>query len=722
MGDISDDKKALELLALGKVPDEIKPRVMQKLGVEDDDIKAWSLAKTLPDDQANIVKNKIFEKVATNKKIEKPSLFSTINLTRFLAKNFIDQDINTQKKFFNKLGFETKSDMTGALYVYDRSKNKNYAIDQGKDIFDITDIFTDVLEGIGVGAATIAGAKAGTSIGAAIGAPVAPPFGSLIGATVGGIGGGLLGAYAVGSGAEAARQYVAMGADARDYFDSERMNEAGLYASAFAPIDLLGLGISKSGQISKAKSGTAKIEKLNSEKLKEAAKILGVDLTPGQLKASKQVQELEASLVKSTGQIGGSKLRKQIESNKDQIQKVITNLLEPSEELTLFQAGQSFGANIKNTVAERLAPAIEVYKKYDDVFKDVNINDALPPAKKGLYEIAKKRGKKPPGWLIQQMEEPLRQLQRRVEGSPEGIAIAKTVIDRLSNTNTINDITQTRQIFRDNARRYRDDPIWQYVNNNINAVLKNKRNEAILALAKKDPKLGEQAVKELKMADQIYAETAGQIENISGKKKGSLKPGVRTALSDWVDTLDNLGKLQKVIDTKNPTKIFKSAKDFPEEFEILRNGYKTEFYREMSSNISKDGFNVGRIVKSLDKMSPEALAVIYGENAKEIVSALKLYLKSIPDNINPSNTGKFLDLLKSYTLTGYPLVQLNSLWREMKLNSLVQKSTDRNVREFIGDLITKSSKKIRPVAYPIGKKENNNLLPNNQYRGFLPKK
>lgn len=720
---IADDRKALDLLSSGRVPNEMRPKVLEKLGVDETDVKAWGYVSSRNDDTSKQVRNKIFEKIADQRPVENPDVISGISAVRFLAKNFIDQDIETQKKFFSKFGYNAKADQTGNLVIYDPKKSRRVVVDpKGLDMWDASDIMTDLLEGIGVGAATIAGAKLGGSAGAAAGAPLGP-LGALGAGIFGAGAGGLLGAATAGFAGETIRQGVSLLSDSRDDYDPGRAIDAGKYAALFAPLDLLGFGVTKGGQWLSRDAGTGAIEKETAAKLREAAKVLNVELTPGMIKKSDEVQALEASLRKGVGKIGGQKLRDQIASNKKAVEDVVSSLISPGKDISLVQAGDEFGTLFKESVSNKLSQAIAVYEKYDDIFKNVKLNDALPPAKKGLNTLAEKRGETKYNWLTEEMNNAMAKVYDRVQEDPVGIAIADRIAERIDKIETINGIKVLRQNIRDNARRYRDEPIWQFINTEINPVLKEKRDQAIRKLATVDPNLGETAVNELKLADQIYAKTAREIENVIGKKK--LKPGLRSAVNDWLEVTNDIKRVRKVLDTKDPKKIEKLAADFPEAFEVLREGYKTEFFNKMNRYVTRENINVTRVAQELDKLPPETLQVLYGYDGKEVKDSLMLYLKNLPPDINPSDTTKFREFLNLFVPWQAPIEHIGSVLQERKLNRLISEPDKKNLIEYLGKALTVGAKIARPALYPrvqaIREESNAGILPRqSSTTGLLP--
>jgi len=709
MPTVSDDRRALDLLSSGRVPDEIKPQVMSKLGINDDDLRAWTLSATLPQDQSKQVRNKVFEKISNVRPIAKPEAISGSQFVRFIAKNFLDQDIETQKKFFRKMGFDAKTDDSGNLYAYDPDTKRRVAFDpKTADIWDVTDILTDVLEGVGVGAATVAAATAGGKIGGTLGA-AGGPIGAVIGAGAGAVGGGLLGAYGAGAGAETIRESVATGLGAREEFSPERIDEAGKYAALFAPLDLIGMGTAKHGAKQASKRAAGQVDKSIANKLRESASILGIDLLPGQWSDNRMVQKLLASLRSSTGKIGGIKIRELDKKNDKIIEGLLSKLIEPSTDITKYQAGDAFGSVAKDTLKNKLAPAISVYQKYDEIFKTTSLNDALGPGQKGLLTIAKKQGKERAGWLETRLADTLDNFRDRVAGEDEEY-LKGTLFwleNRIKSAKNINDIKVLRTNIRDRAARNQNDPIWQYMNNVVNSDLKEVRSDAIKLLAKKNPSLGETAVKELEMADSIYAQSARELENLIGSKKGGLKPGVSSALDNFLETTAEIPRVEKIISTKDPKRILRASQEYPEAFELLRDGYKNALFDKMSKYISKEGLNITGVIRELDKLPPESLAVLYGDHSEKIVDAIRTYYQTLPKHINPPETTVYSEFLKNFSLVGWPISQLNSLVQERALKGLL--STDEQLSQLIGRKIQSSVKYGRPLLYPTAREENQKI-------------
>jgi hypothetical protein len=739
---ISDDKKALDILSSNTLDQEKSQMMRVKLGVNDDDVYAWKtsydIEKTDPD-KAKLIRNKVYNKVAEAQPIESPDKFTVLQGVRFLAKNFIDQDVNTQKKFFQKLGYPVEADDDGFLYIYDEKKNRRLAVDpKTLDAWDVSDIITDLVEGAGVAATTAWGAKTGAETGGLAGFAVGGPIGAAVGGTAGLLIGGAAGAYAPAFGAELARQGVARAAGARDEIDIGRASDIGNTSLLFAPLGALAKG---AGQLAKRKAaqiGTGVMEKAQDvvKTLREAAQTLGVELTPGQLKQSPVVQKLEASLAQTEGTIGGKKLRQTIQDNKDILQQKWLEIIEPKptgkfKEVSDIEAGTIFGKSVTKSISEKLAPAKVVYDRMKEGLKDARLNDLLPADVTEANRLAAAEGRPTINWLRMQLKDDLTYLKDELRSNPDARKQLATVVSEVNRAQSIQDIRKLLTYTVDgNVAKNPGDQAARAIQAGLGDKLRSIRDLAMEQLAERDPRLGKEAVEQLKAANTLYADVAGQVRNLVDKPVGQLKPGVSSAADQWLKKVKTTNIVKNVIETKNAERIAKVAKDFPEAFESVRQAYVTKVRDKLTRNVTKDGIDVAAAAKQLDSLPKEFVEIIWGPTANKVSKATLNYLKSRPAMDNPSRTAESIRFDTAMGMLSWPMAQVRSLNKEAMLNRMINKP-DKMAMEWFENFIDSAAKGtmikgvvpvpgITPLLYPAAKenKEKSSLLP--KKRGLLP--
>jgi hypothetical protein len=681
----------------------------------------------------------VYNKVAEAQPIENPEKFTVLQGVRFLAKNFIDQDVDTQKKFFQNFGFPVESDKNGFLYIHDEKRNRKLAVDpKTLDAWDASDIITDLIEGTGVAASTAWGATAGAELLGTAGFAAAGPIGAAVGGTAGLLIGGAAGAYAPAFGAELARQGTAMAAGARENLDIGRAGELGNTSLLFAPIGVLAKG---AGQLAARKAkeiGTGAMEKAADvvKTLREAAATLGVELTPGQLKQSPMVQKLEASLAQTEGTFGGKKLREVIQKNKEQLQTKWREIIEPLDasgkfkEVTEYEGGSLFGKKVMKSISDKLAPAKVVYDKFKEGLKDARLNDLLPADVAESNRLAAAEGNPTINWLRLQLKDDLTYLKGELRSNPEARKQLSNVVGEINRAQSLQDIRNLLTYTVDgNVSKNPGDQAARAIQAGLGERLRDIRDEAMEQLAVRDPRLGPDAVAQLKAANALYRDVAGQVRNLVDKPYGQLKPGVKSAAEQWVNKTEAVKIVTNIIDGKDIDRIKKVQTDFPEAFESVRQAYITKLRDKLTKDVSRDGINVSAAAKKLDDLPPEFVEIIWGPAANKISKATLNYLKSRPAMDNPSKTAESIRFDTLMSLASWPMAKIRSLNKEAMLNRMINKP-DKMAMEWFEGLLDGLNKGtmikgvvpvpgITPLLYPAAKetKEKSTLLP--ERRGLI---
>ncbi len=218
MPSVPETQRALDIIAEDPNTDMAKA-VKHKLGLDDNDIKAWSLARQRPQDDkmATEVKNKIYNRVADNMPVNQNRNGVVGFVDRFVLQNLIDRDPDLQIKYLNKKGYDAKVD-SGQVLAKKPGASEWSAVDpKGFDMFDMFDIVGDTMEAV---ASSVVGTAAAT-----LAAPTGP------GAIAAGMGAGATTA----AGFELGKQHLAKALGHREKIDSWRVIEQGVFGGV-APL------------------------------------------------------------------------------------------------------------------------------------------------------------------------------------------------------------------------------------------------------------------------------------------------------------------------------------------------------------------------------------------------------------------------------------------------------------------------------------------------------
>ena len=295
---VKQDKQALDWV-INNPTDPRAPQITQKLGLAPQDVQAWDYANKNPDDgRSNLLKNKVFEKIAQSRPAADEQGAS--NLDRFLIKNLVDNEPKVQETYFKRKGFDTRI-VDGEVEIKKPEDTVFSKIEpSGLDLWDVTDIAGDVLEGVADAVIT-----SGKVLGA-LGAPFTGG-GSLAAASAAGAG--------VSGGIETGRQFLGKRMGLRDEVnESKILQSAALGATIPGAAKVGGAALKKTSKgiswIAKKAAGMIDdagevLLKPNAEAVKEAFKDIGGKATDGHIFKSKLVEEGQSALSKLSGTFGG---------------------------------------------------------------------------------------------------------------------------------------------------------------------------------------------------------------------------------------------------------------------------------------------------------------------------------------------------------------------------------------------------------------------------------
>jgi len=733
---MQENKKALELISNLAVSPKIYDDTKATLGVDDDDVNAWRtstavLAKNPTNEQAIATRNTIYDKVEAAQKPKDPAVFEKSQLYRAAAKNFLDQDINTQANFFRKLGYDIDSTTDGNLYYIDKKTKERVAIDpKSLDLWDITDIITDVAEGVGTSAAVYGGIAAGGALGLKAGAAAGSglgPLGSLAGGTVGAIGGGIVGgaaaAYGTAATSEAARQFISKLAGARKEFDGDEINRAGLISAAMSPLELFGIGSQKAGkQLLKNEGKALNFPRENQQQIDDAFKLLNIDPLPSASTQYRGANILERDLLESTGTMGGSSLRKKSAENYTKYRQEAADLVKDKTGDSRTQVAEKAQAFLTDSVEKRLQPAIDVYQKYEGLLR--NNNAKLQILDEGL-DPKSKAAQTP--WLVREITGDLAKIRTKVAGDAKTMAVLDNIERTAASTETIDGISDLiRNTIRVELDRAPTDGNLKYLASVMIPTIQKAKDDAIIGLSTKygTPDAGKAVINELREANRIYREVGTDVDILfKGKKKAKEGLQAKVDRSLIADEKVPVNELNKLFNLKDPTKLEHLKNKFPEAFDAMRTREIADIAEAATKNNVVDP---KLLAKAIGKLEPETAVLIFGKDGAEKAKALKTVIDSGLEPMNPSRTEvkrQFSQLFKGIATFGVPwaMDQAASILKDYNLTKLTSAPSNKSNLADFGVKLMKSAPVVRGVANPLirGNENKKPLLPDER-KGLMP--
>lgn len=615
MPTIKDTEAILDYIA----NDPMNPKsqaAQQKMGLSDRHIEAWKKAKENPNDElVPKVKTAIFDTIADALPVDESGQGVLDLGDRVKIKNLIDERPDLQEKYLQSRGFETKRDPQDKNRVVARKKGEIQfgAIDpKGFDAFDFFDVIEEVAGGV-VGAVTT-GAKALGLVGAPATGGVSLAAASALGA-------------ASEAGLETARQQIGKSLGLREEFDKSLIAQRGLIGAA-----LPGIGKVAEKAVKGVSSGVAKRLpqlKPDAKEIKEAAKALKIKTTPGMLYDSQFVQNLESQLSKESGMIGGFGLRQTIKKNIKATREFAEDLVQDASGLTSFESGALGKKQIAEAIENKLKPAEIIYNRAEDIFSKKVYKPNIQSVKDSIAEFA----------------EEFKFNEKAIQG-------LKDNYEKLLNAKNLTDIKRLRTTVNNAAKvalRSGDSETAKALSGFSKALTK-VRSDTLKELIDSNKPIAEIAglgKEAIERADRIYAGVAREVEETLASRGQTIKGGVKSFSKNQLDKIKETQAINKILDVSDPKKIAAVRKNFPEAFETLRQGKIEEV---ATRSLTNGEISPKKLVKALDKMPKETRALLLGNDADKKLDAMKVVIRSIPENINPSGTSFSLMLDNMFSL------------------------------------------------------------------------
>lgn len=622
MPTIKEDKEALDYVAANP-QSEYTPQIMQKLGLSQDDVTAWKWATDNLDkepDTAVKIRNKVYDKVAESQvPLNEPSRLGVAMqeggaapVDRAVVKNLIDQEPDLQEEYLKRKGYKVKR-VDDKFFVRREGESRYAPVDpEGFDLWDVTDVAGDVVEGL-VSAVTT-GAKALGLVGAPVSGGATIPAAMALGAA--------------SSGAlETAKQTAGIAVGAREQLNPSLIAQKSIIGGTipgamYAAGKVMQGGSKLLGSVlSKAQGG----KKVTAEAIEAAGEQLGAKATPGMLLESRLPQRMEASLASQTGTIGGFGIRKTIESNKKAVQNAADDIVSQASKMSNVEVGDKLAKQLSEGLEAKLKPAIDTYERWENAFQG--------------------KGKDWIGKVVQDnlddVSVTLAALKDRYKFDDDVAGMLGNLEGKLPQIQSLTDLKTFRTSVRGMLDRMAS-PNKQAALSELMDPLTKMRSKTLLAAAQQsgNPQMFESAAKELAEADSIYRNAAEAVQNAVATGSQKISGSPRQVLAKMAD-VPSPARIRKLLDTTDPEKIAKVAQDFPEAFETARQGVLADIAERASV---RGEVNPRKLSKIIDGLEPETAALIFGKERVGKAKALKTFLDAMPE-YRTSGTAENIQLM-----------------------------------------------------------------------------
>jgi len=648
----SKDELALEWATRADPADQRYQAVKTKLGVDDKDIQAYKWAADNQQDMRAVrVKNMLFDKIA-NATPSADVQGVKVN-ERLVIKNLIDKEPEVQAEYLKRKGYQTRI-IDGEVEAKQPGDINFKKIDpSGFDKWDVTDVISDIGE-------AVFSSMAGTStVVTGPGAIVAGPAAAA----------GASAAY------EAGKQTIAKIAGVRDEMAAQPIVESGILGGLGEAggrlVSAAFKGISKGLGLAGAAAGIQK--KAGTEAIEAASKEIGATPTAGMLTDSPLVSTLEENIYRRKGTLGGMGLRKTIEANKKAAKKTAETIVADASSKTSYEIGQEVAENVSSQLAGRIQPAIDIYEKYDGVFRM-----ARPKKTEVEYIFENVADKYPFNEKAQGLIAKFKQI---AVGEGAGETAVKN-LDQLKQLRTEIGAAMSEETNKRTKQALGD----------IYKELTNLRTNTILKYAKgESEEFFKQVERDIFAADKLYAEGMRDAKRLIGGDVGDrMAGGAMQTIEEFMRDTNKATLVKDILKIGNPERVEFFKKSYPDIFKQLREGAIADIAERASIKGEVDPAKLVKILKAIPK---ESRAMILGDAPEKKFQALRTYLDNIPSIQNPSGTAAALDNSKIYNLWNQGRAIMQSIGYDMASNPMMGKDMFAKAGKFFDKLGVKATEK-----------------------------
>lgn len=344
--------------------------------------------------------------------------------------------------------------------------------------------------------------------------------------------------------------------------------------------------------------------KPHADQIEEAAQALGVPAFPGQISANNGVQKMWQILSDSASPIGQAEKQSILNSLKT-VQGRMEQVVRSSPTGSKAEVGEQLAESF-------LTKANSMIESYSSKFKELGLTESVIPVnEKSLAQVSRN---------IQRIKEVQQGAAPKFVQALEG---------RLTNAKTLEDLAIQIKLLNGEMKT-----MGQAIGGDPNAlrvagIVKDKLERLYEVTIKRQfsPKDQKFLLDTYKASRKEFAQAANKLGRIAGvtgaKNIGSPINFVKMLQSEGKFNADTL--VDKLFQKKNSKFLEFFQKEFPQEWEMVKNYQKAQFGEY------KDGIlNVNQIMKQYDKLEPEVQKALFNEAERKTIDATKTYMEAFP--------------------------------------------------------------------------------------------
>lgn len=378
-------------------------------------------------------------------------------------------------------------------------------------------------------------------------------------------------------------------------------------------------------------------QKDNAPEIKAAGDLIGAPVSVSQTSASDYVQGMDSALMQSPS-VAGVMRRQEIDKGFDAVGNVIDRTLGVTDDSTPFQRGQTIKDQIQNTVDQIYQPLKDAYAERASLGQTIDLPDE---ARLGQYDKLQE--------LSQKFEKASPDTAKVVRDAAEGLLRQDTVSDLDDFVKVLNEQQRAAQISGNH-----------YTANALNQVIDSLDDFTVGQIAKQSKAIQAQGAefgeaigndinasyKALKARYRDFKEIMGDLASDSKLgKKATTYGGIREVL----DSIPNEKLVDKMFDPKNFAGLKRLETNFPDVFQTVIQGKKSDLLRLADGNAKK-------LLSSIDKLSPEVQELMFNQEERKLLDASRTWIDSLPPNVGPSGTPKGTAYMNAVKELAHPTV------------------------------------------------------------------
>jgi hypothetical protein len=359
--------------------------------------------------------------------------------------------------------------------------------------------------------------------------------------------------------------------------------------------------------------------KPNAPEIKAAADDLGAGLLESQVSASQKIQKLDSMMLNNMTLVG-SKRSAILQDGINKANQVIDDVLGKGTELSPVEVGN----NLKKVISDRI----------DQMSKP--INDLYAVVKESTQNIpVSERAKNQIAANIRRLEDyKFKDSATRMFGD--------NAIEALDAINSVDDLKRYQTILNKKLP-FNASGDERFAVGQIVEKLKNLEENSILRAANelgqstKDPKLQglvTSLIDQRKQANEMYKGFLDKVQPIADVTTGGKIGGAET-LKARLSDIPPERLAQKIFSKNNAEALQATAKNFPEAANMVFDLQKAQ----IRNAVMKDGsVNAGSALKKINALPKEVRELMFTKEQLGKMNSARVYLESIPPNINPLGT------------------------------------------------------------------------------------